>query len=244
MAGSISPGMIEAVQRDIYDALARTSSHSTLPEEEQDKLLAQACAEACDILGGWVNSPFWKELAPARASAKKPIADATADWKRVRPFLDPLEETVDRISARLRGVPGVPEIKDASGYIAAVVESVDNTIRRYRRLDGQQLYDDATAKMQALKDQVCGLASELRTQVDDTKKKTERRSRARRILGTVAGVLLSVSLAMAGAGPSAVRQNIPEWGRDAVQVLVVHHIAETAAPTMRVAPPRVGPRLG
>jgi hypothetical protein len=67
-------------------------------------------------------------------------------------------------------------------------------------------------------------------------KRAERRSRAIRLLRAAGGLLLTLSLTMAGASPAAVRQDLPEWGHDVVNVLFVHQVAHTAAPTARVAP--------
>lgn len=232
---SISPEMIEAAQRHIYDALARTSSHSTLTEDEQDTLLAMVCAEACVILDAWANSSDWGELAPSGPFAMKPIADDAGDWKHIEPFLDPLKETVSRISAR-RHMGGTPEILDPAEYIEKLISRVKYTSRRFRRLSRHDLYLEANRRMRALEDQVCIISRELGARVDDSEERRERRSRARAILGTVDGLLLSVSLAMASAGLSAVRQNIPQRGHEAVQVLVVHHIADTVTPIARLTP--------
>jgi hypothetical protein len=228
--------MIEAVQRHIYDALAQTMPGSTLPEEEQDKLLAQACTEACGILGDWLSSSYWAQCGP---SGRRPIADISADLERVKPFLEPLKETIDRISKR----PGAPKIADSAQYIDEMISATRHTARRHRRLTGEQLYDVARERLDDLKGQVCQIAADFRNGGDATKR-AKRRTLARKILAVIPGVLLSVGLAMAGAGPSAVQQNLPQWGHDAVQVLVVHHVAQTAAPTLRIAPPHAGPRLG
>jgi len=235
-ASSISPEMIEAAQRHIYDALAQTSAHSTLTEDEQDTLLAMACAEACGILDAWANSSDWGELAPSGPFAMKPIADEAGDWKHIEPFLDPLKETVSRISARRRMGGGTPEMLDPAEYIEKIISRVKYTSRRFRRLSRHDLYLEANRRMRALEDQVCIISRELGARVDDSEKRRERRSRARAILGTVDGLLLSVSLAMASAGLSAVRQNIPQRGHEAVQVLVVHHIADTVTPIVRLTP--------
>jgi hypothetical protein len=235
-ARGISPEMIEAAQRHIYDALAQTSAHSTLTEDEQDMLLAVVCAEACGILDAWANSSDWGELAPSGPFAMKPIADAAGDWKLIEPFLDPLKETVSRISARRHLGGGAPEILDPAEYIEKLISRVKYTSHRFRRLSRQDLYLEANRRMRALEDQVCIISRELRTRVDDGQKRRERRSRARAILGTVDGLLLSVSLAMASAGLSAVRQNLPQRGHEAVQVLVVHHIADTVTPIARLTP--------
>jgi hypothetical protein len=228
--------MIEAAQRHIYDALAQTSAHSTLTEDEQDTLLAMACAEACVILNAWANSSDWGELAPSGPFAMKPIADDAGDWKHIEPFLDPLKETVSRISARRRMGGGTPEMLDPAEYIEKIISRVKYTSRRFRRLSRHDLYLEANRRMRALEDQVCIISRELGARVDDSEKRRERRSRARAILGTVDGLLLSVSLAMASAGLSAVRQHIPQRGHEAVQVLVVHHIADTVTPIARLTP--------
>ena len=65
MSGNVSFDEIETVRRHVYDALLGSSARSTLPEQKQDELLAQACAEACDILDQWVSSPVWEGLRPA-----------------------------------------------------------------------------------------------------------------------------------------------------------------------------------
>jgi hypothetical protein len=48
---------------------------------------------------------------------------------------------------------------------------------------------------------------------------------------------------MGGTSPHDMMQHFPEWGHEAVKVLVVHHIAETAQPEVKLAPPRLGPRM-
>jgi hypothetical protein len=49
--------MIEAVQSHIYDALAQTTEHSTLTDEQRDRLLAQASIESCELLSAWLDGP-------------------------------------------------------------------------------------------------------------------------------------------------------------------------------------------
>ena len=236
MTDGISAGLIEAVQRDIYDALARTSEGSLLPEEEQDRLLAQACTEACDVLARWLESPEWREQCPA---GRAPIADAIPEWERVRPFLEPLKETLAAIAQRQHDLPVIGEIGDPDRYIDRVVAAAEQTARRYRRYDRQALFTTATGRVSDLRTEVCELAGDLKSQT----RSTERRKKARSVLGKVAGLLLTLSLTMAGASPATVAQNIPEWGHEAVKVLFVHHVAETAQPQVKVAPPRMGPRV-
>lgn len=252
MTDGISAGRIEAVQRDIYDALARTSERSVLPDEEQDRLLAQACAEACDVLALWLKSPEWKAQRPA---GRGPIADAIPEWERVRPFLDPLKETLGAIAQRQKDLPVVQEIGDPDHYIDEVVAAAGKTARRFRQFERQKLFVEATSRVDRLRADVCVLAgelkreleSDLKSQAESAAKSAERRAvwrkRARRVLAKVPGLLLTLSLTMAGASPHTMQQNIPEWGHEAVKVLLVHHIAETAQPEVRLAPPRLGPRL-
>ena len=59
----------------------------------------------------------------------------------------------------------------------------------------------------------------------------------------MAGLLLTLTLTMTGAGPHDVAQHMSEWSHEAVKVLVVHHVAQTAQPQLKLAPPRLGPRL-
>jgi hypothetical protein len=243
VARGVSPGMIEAVQSHIYDALARTTGDSTLTDEQQDRLLAQASVESCDLLSAWLDGPDWDGLRP---SAKGTLADTIPDWERMRPFLDPLRDTLIRFSQRQKDIA----IGDPDEYIDRIIKDAESTGRRHRRLDRQQLFDTATERLGSLRTTICGLAGELagdlETRANDAESKRKRKDRRKKVLsvlGTIATVLLSVSLAMAGANPHDVRQNIPDWGHEAVNVLVVHHVAASAQPGVRIAPLRLGPQV-
>ena len=259
MSDVISAGRIEAVQRHIWDALTQSSDGSTLPGEEQDRLLVQACVEACDLLTGWLASPQWQGLRP---SGPTPIGTAVPDWERVRPLLDPLRETLAAIAQRQQGLPAVQMIGDPDRYVSELIEAAARTARRYPRLDGQKLFEEATSRSEKLRDDVCRLASEykagFRQQAEDAAKLAadaaklaEHRSRWRRratgVLRKIPGFLLAVSLTMAGAmlgaSPQTAAQNVPAWGHAAVSVVVVHHVAHAAQPEVKVAPPRMGPRV-
>lgn len=247
MAGSISQEMIGTALRDVSDALVRTSQSSVLPEDEQDALLARACAEACDVLGGWLTSPSWQELRPSGKSGPRAVADSVADWERLRPYLPSVTEAVTRVSRRLPSAPGTPEIEDPATYIDRLISGARLTARRQRKLDRGQLYAIADSRLHALRTQACKIASDFKGKTEkratDTEQKAHRR-RVRSLLLKVVGVLFTLSIAMASASPTAVAQNIPEWGHDAVQVLFVHQVAHTAAPTVSIAPPQLGPQLG
>jgi hypothetical protein len=242
VADGVDPGMVEAVRWHIYDALTRTSEHSTLPEQEQDRLLAQVCGEACDVLGRWVRSDVWAAM---RTSGSGTVADVIPDLKRVKPFLDPLKETLNRIEAEGKRRPGVPEIGDATRHIDRAIAATEYTGRRYRRLSQDQLFDQATRRVEQLKADVCRLAGEFQHDVGDQQKRAQRKKRALSVLGTVASVLLSVALSMVvSASPAAVHQNTAQWVHDASTVMVVHHVAQTAQPNVRIAPPHAGPHVG
>ena len=240
MTDGISADMIEAVQRHIYDALAQTSERSILPDEEQDRLLAQACAEACAVLASWLDSSEWETLRP---SGRAPIADAIPEWERVRPFLDPLRETLAAIMQRQHDLPSAREIGDPAAYINRVLTAAEQTARRFRRYNRQELFEAAADRLKRLRDDVCALAGDFAGDLKSKEKSAERRKKARRLLAMVPGVLLSLTLAMGGTSPHDMVQHFPEWGHEAVKVLVVHHIAETAQPEVKLAPPRLGPRM-
>jgi hypothetical protein len=238
VAGHISPEMIDAVQRHIFDALARTLAGGTLPEDEQDRMLAQAAAEACAVLSRWQDSFEWDNVRP---SGSAPIADAIPDWKRIRPFLGPLKEGLTAIVERRSRMPGAPKMRDPADYIDRAIKAARRTAGRHPRLGRDQLFEQAVGAINELRDEVCQLSDDLKVDLD-SRAKQARRKRARSILAKVAGVLLTLSLAMAGASPHNMRQNIPEWGHEAVRVLMVHIIAETAQPSVRLTPPRLRPQ--
>jgi hypothetical protein len=247
MADSMDPAVINAVTRRIVDALADTTAHSTLSEDEQDARLAQACAEACDVLSAWRASSSWKALEPAGHARKAALRDAVADWDQLRPFLDPVRETLRRIADRRAGDPGganVPAAEAPEDYIDKLIKSAKFTVFQYPGLDREQLYQDADRRLDDLQGQVCATASDFREGAASDAQRRARRRRAISLLRTVGGVLLSISLTMAGASPAAVRADIPAWGHEAVQVLLVHQVAHSAAPTVSIAPPKLGPRIG
>ena len=235
MNGNVSLDEIDAVRRHITDALLGSSARSALSAEKQDELLAQACAEACDVLDRWVNGGVWEELRPA---SRGPIADAIPEWQRVRPFLEPLGDTLSRISKRQPHVDGLPEIGDPPEYIDRLIEQAESTARRFRRFDREDLFKQATDRIKVLQSSVCGAAADF---AKGSKTRAHRRARARSALKAVQGFLLSAVLIVAGVTPQALAHDVPQWGHEVVKVLFVHHAAQTAQPTVRVAPPQLGP---
>jgi hypothetical protein len=238
MVGNVSFDEIEAVRRHVYDALLGSTARSALPEEKQDELLAQACAEACDILDRWVNSDAWEGLRPA---GRGPIADVIPDWRRVRPFLEPLGSTLSRLSERRPGMSGTPEIGDPEAYIDQLITQAESTGRHYRRFNREELFEQATDRIRILQSSVCGAAASF---AKGSKTRARRRALARSALKAAGSFLLSAALILAGVTPQALARDIPEWGHEAVKVLFVHQAAQTAQPGMRIAPPQLGPNLG
>lgn len=238
MQGNLDIDEIEAVHRHIGDALAASDPDSGRPEGEQDALLARACNEACGILGRWVDAPAWREVRP---TGRGPIADLIPDWERLRPFLVPLGTTLTRLGDRRSGVSELPEIGDPKAYIDRLIDQAEVTARLFRRFDRADLFKEATERIKVLRSRVCEAATGF---TKETKSRARRRALTRSLLKSTQKFLLSTALILAGLTPQAVAHDIPGWGHEAVKVLFVHHAAQTAQPTMRVAPPQLGPRLG
>jgi hypothetical protein len=252
VAGSVRPDLIDTVRQHINDALARTSDSSLLSEDAKDAELAQASAEACDLLTQWLGSPEWEQLRPAGSA---PLSHAISEWERIRPFLDPVQEAATRFSDRQN--INRDATRDPAAYVEDLIRDAGRTARRYKRLDREQLFTEAGQRTASLRDEVCKLAADFKdekakesdakkdadTEQAAKKRKADRRRRACGVLATIGGLLLSVSLALASASPQDMRQNIPEWGHEVVKVLVVHDIAQAAQPGVHIAPPRLGPRV-
>lgn len=238
MREGVSLGEIEVVQRHVIEALLASRAQTTLSDEKQDSLLAQACAEACGILDRWVKGPAWEWLRPA---ARGPIADVSPDWRAVRPFLLRLSEALSRMSERRPAVSGISSIGDPGAYVDELIRQAELTGRRHRLFNRDDLYAEATERIKVLRSSVCAAASDFDK---GTKNRARRRAVARTVLKAVGGFLLSASLIMVGATPQAMAHDMPEWGHEAVKVLLVHHAGQTAQPSVRIAPPQLGPELG
>jgi hypothetical protein len=232
---SVTIDRIAVVQAHITEAVTRTSASSTLTEQEQNKLLAQSCAEACDLLKDWLADAWWDR---SRPSSDTPIKDVVPTQKELASFLGPMFK-----ASLARARQGGVDVSDS--LVDEAREKVAATARRFPRMGRQQLFRQAADRVRTLQEEVCGLASQIGTATRSAAGAAWRR-KSRKALGKVSGLLLAVTLAMAGAGPHAVAQNAAEWGHAAVravEVITVHYIADRAEPSLRVAPSYSGPQI-
>ncbi|HEY5988202.1 MAG TPA: hypothetical protein VIV12_17780 [Streptosporangiaceae bacterium] len=225
---SVTVERIAAVHAHIADAVIQTSSDSTVPEKEQDRLLRQSCVEACDLLKDWLDGTWWQRMRP---SGDGPMGDVAPDQQHFERFLGPVFKDALAVAGR-HGMCVSPSLVDEARAAVAA------TARRHRRMRRQQLFSVANTRVFALQQEVCGVARDLGSRASHAAART----RARAVLAKVSGLLLTLAVAMAGAGPHAMSKNLSEWEHEVVKVVMVHHIGDRAQPNVRIAPPRAGPR--
>src|SRR5437763_13972764 len=90
---------IAEVHASLTTAVSKTHSRSRLPEEEQDRLLAESCGLACGLLEGWLASDIWDGL---RFSGE---ADFVGDQEHFNKLLPTLKNVLERASQRGMTVP-------------------------------------------------------------------------------------------------------------------------------------------
>ena len=247
---SVTIDRIDGVRRDIADAVNRTAPGSTLPEPEQERLLAQACTETCALLTDWAGSPQWEDLRPERDGV---LREALQDQEQFGALLGPLFG--DAIERTLSGGGGAEEraerLNAARAEAERAVRGALASSRRYPRLRCAQLVETALDRVGKLRGEICALAGELasaRQEAGQSAASAGRRAgrlrKARSALVKAGGFLLtlSVSLTMSVAGPGQVVHDLSAW-TDQVKVVMVHDLAAQAQPGIRVAPPASGPRL-
>lgn len=225
---------IATVQADVVTALAGSSADSTLPEAEQDRLLARACTESCHLLREWLNDPWWSA---ARHGGNRPVKEFVPAQKEFAEFLRTGLKSYLNV-AREAGI----NVSDES--IDEAYEKVKATARRFPRLNRDQLFDEAQTRVISLRDEVCQAASQATDKAESAAQRAAWRRRAKKTLVKVSGALLTMVLTV--AGPHAVAHDVAEWGHAAMQVadvLTLHHVADQAQPGTRVTPPPAGPRV-
>jgi hypothetical protein len=232
---------VAMVQAHILEATLQTSENSTLSVPEQDRLLAQSCAEACDLLRDWLGSGWFGQVRPADDGL---LADAVPTAEQFTQFLGPVFEDALNHAAQAGITIGVSSLQDARVKVAGLA-------RRYRRMKRLELFDAAEQRVGALRDEVCQVATRLREmlragaepgpQAEQLRQKAQRA--LRKVKNFLPAVALTVAGAMLGVGPHQMAQSVSEWGHDAARVVVVLHIADLAQPTVRITPPRIGPQV-
>lgn len=230
---SVTVERIATVHGHIVEALVHTSERTTYSELEQDRLLAQSCAETCDLLQDWLASSWWEQLRP---SADGPIGDVVPDLEHFQEFLDPM--LTDALAQASRHGVSVP-----ASHVDEARAALQATARRHRRMKRRQLFQLANERINALRQEVCALADHLRTSTKDTAMRDAVRRRARTALTKASGLLVALVLAMGGAGPHQMTQNLSDWGHEVTKLVMVHDIAHHAQPSLRIVPPRAGPRI-
>jgi hypothetical protein len=219
---------IAAVQAHIAEAVTRTTPGSVLPGAEQDLLLAQSCAEACDLLTDWLADPFWERL---RASGDGPIREFVPSQREFTGFLGPaLKDAMAQASERGISIP------DPDSLVDQAHQKIAATARRYPRFRRQQLFSEANDRVKALRDEVCKLVGIANR---ESPRDPRWRRAARKTLSKLPDVLLAVVLAL--VAPAAI--STAQSGVHAVEVMTAHHVAAQAQPGMRVAPAQLGPRV-
>jgi hypothetical protein len=247
---SVTIDRIDGVRRDIADAVIRTAEGSTLPEPEQERLLAQACIETCALLTDWVGSPQWEDLRPERDGV---LREALQDQEQFGELLGPLfGDAIERTLSGGDAAEGRAErLNAARAEAERAVRGALASSRRYPRLRCEQLVEAAVDRVGKLRVEICELAEELGSARQEAEKpgasagrRAGRLRKARSALVKAGGFLLtlSVSLTMSVPGPGQVIHDLSAW-TDQVKVVMVHDLAAQAQPGIRVAPPASGPRL-
>ncbi len=227
--GEVTEAQVFRQRLLIAEALDGTAPGTSLPEAEQNRLLAECCAGSCELLQDWLTSPFWDQLRPRRDWT---IADYVPD-EEITAYLNGRLATVLERAGQDGPAVSVSAVEEARAAMAA-------TAQRHRRMRPDQLYRIAGQRVRKLAREVCALAGHLR----DTTRQAEaatpqaasRRKRARAALAKVGAVLLPIALFMASTGPQQTTQVLSEWGHEAVHAFVLYETAVHAEPGMSITP--------
>jgi vacuolar-type H+-ATPase subunit H len=249
---AITTDRIDAVRRHVADAVTQTSAASTLPEPEQDRLLEQALAESCELIGDWLDSQ--RSLA-LPATADVPLREVLKDHEQLSQFLSPLfADALER--AEPASDDHAATVRQAREEVSRAVRDARATARRHPRMTTGQLRQVATDNVQKLRNEVCQLAQRFAAHrqeslaqqpasgTEDGARRGSWRRRAVKALKAVSGFMLplAVSLMFTVSGPHQAGQNISTWAH-AAQVVVTHDLAVHAQPGVTLAPRPGGPSL-
>ena len=228
----------------IVRVLAMTAPGSDVPEAEQNRLLAECCAESCRLLEDWLASSWWDGLRPPGDGT---VADHVPDEEITAYLNSKLATVLERACA---DGPAVSEsaVDDARAAMAA-------TAQRHRRMRQDHLYRIAGQRIRKLAREVCALAGHLSDTAGQAgpsagqagpsaAQAKGRRKRAWAALDKVGAVLLPIALFMASTGPQQATHTLSAWGHEAVHAFVLYELAVHAEPELSIAPPGAGPALG
>jgi hypothetical protein len=154
-------------------------------------------------------------------------------------FTSFLDETLADAVARA-GLAG----EVAAGLVDAAREALTKMTGLHFRQSLLELFGEADFRLRDLRDEVCVLAADLRTEIFQTTAKTARRRRAWAALKRTLTVLPTLTLALAGASPAQMHADLSAWAHDAVRVVSILLIAEQAQPHLEIEPPEIsGPEI-
>jgi hypothetical protein len=210
---------IAAVQADLAKAIVQTSERSTLSEREQDQLLEQGCAQACDLLTDWLASEWWHAIRPSNGT---PLGQLVPDRKRFEEFLGPtLKDVLSRASRSGVTVP--------PGYVDKARKALEATAGRHPKMTAAQLRQEVAGNVGTLKTDVCRLTDRLHHLGSTQQHRATRWQHARKALTTVWALVPAVVIGMAGVAPGQAARNLREWDRQLISVMALDSVADSMA---------------
>jgi vacuolar-type H+-ATPase subunit H len=249
---TITTDRIDAVRRHVADAVTQTSPGSTLPEPEQNRLLEQALAESCELIGDWLDS---RQSLALPAAPDVPLRELLKDHEQLSQFLSPLfADALER--AKAASDDRAATVAQAREEVSRAVREARANARRHPRMTTGQLRQVATDNVQKLRNEVCQLAQGYATRrreslaqqsasaAEEEARGRSWRRKAVKALKVVGGFMLplTVSLLLSVSGPHQAGQNVSAWTQ-AAHVVVTHDLAVHAQPGVSIGPRPSGPAL-
>jgi hypothetical protein len=254
---SMTIDRIEALHRHIAEAVIQTTEHSTLPPEQQDMILRQACRESCDLLSDWLKNP---PAGPQGEASRVRIREFLRNQRQLAEFLNPLfadalvQARTVRAAAEADSGKAAKDkpaedraAKKTADDLATARKEVDQavrgalaTARRHPRMTAGDVFQVAQDNVSGLRDQVCELAKRPAEAKEADAGRAVWRRRARKTLQIVKKVLITLTLSVVTAAIT------PQLSQDATvvahvaQTIIVHEVAAQARPGLPVAPPHAG----